>query len=481
MPSKKKKPAANPARGFATTSIAKKTQPEQEKVSEKEVKDPDNKHVTPSSDRPEQQQNGEVADATRNEVPKQELHELSPEALEARLEEEELQLLIEKYAASTQRNVDRQVGKLTTDYRVLRGHAQFLQTRVLLPQDLESRLLDLAKQDVEAAAASVPLSVRKGLPEEDTVARLWTLQRALQSLGFSEDAVGQALVHVLRLAPPADKDSTVWALEECLDWVVLNLPDQLPRYDAHTGKAKEEAQDQYDPLAIDVSVAAEKEAKSKKALSSAATTAPTTAEPSEDEGDIDVSDLESDLEPDELLSTYLATKMKLYELQPSLVESGGKGRNQQAKTAPASKNSSNVRKLQAKLQKIEADVLFDKYEADSQWILRRNQIAQDVADRKRLQLPDRSARVESAKNADDRSKRIASTVDSSSSATTNDNTDEDDDNAFADLFGAEDPNETVQTAASDSALSGRTIRILNYGQIQGLTPSRILEETCRAR
>jgi ATP-dependent RNA helicase DHX29 len=485
MPSKKKKPAANPARGFATTSIAKKAVPEEQPA--KEEAGPAEQTVGVSKQDVLNSVSQELQTASESRSVQPELHELSPEALEARLEEEEVQLLVAKYGPQVQRAVDRQVNKTSTDYRVLRGHAQFLPTRTLLPLELESKVLELAKQDLEDSAVATLPSVRNASFEEDYTTRLWTLQRILRALGFTKESVERALSFALRLGPDVDKDSPVWALDECLDWLTLKLEeDELPVYDHTTGKARDEVHDQYDSTALDVSAVATRKAKPKKSAETIVTTpstAPTTGLPSEDEVEINVSDLESDLEPEELVTTYVASKTSLYELKPDLFDNGKKGANKSQMSSSTPATLSAVKKLQAKMQRIESDVLFDQYEADSRWLLKRNEIAQDVAERRRYQLP--SHPTPAAKAADvplARSQRQPKAVSESSSEESDIESLEDDDDAFGDLFAATAPDEKPHvTIGSDSKVDPTQIIITNFGQIQGVSPWRVLEETCKSR
>lgn len=478
MPSKKKKPAANPARGFATTSIAKKVQPvAEQETTLKETHDA--AHVTKLPPSGQQAGDVEAAGESKQDDQRPELHELSPEELEKHLEQDELQLLVEKYGPQTQRAIDRQVGKLSTDYRLLRGHASHLGVRSMVSEDLILKLVDLVREDLDDAINTAS-SARITLQQEEIAARLWSLQGALKALGFRDEHIARALAYALKLQPPVDKENPVWALDECLDWLVLHTSDEdLPRYDQHTGKAQIEVQDQFNATAVDVSGSAEKEVKAKKSASSsssAGVTAPTTAAPSDEEDDIVISDLDSDLEPDELLFTHLAAREKLYELQPELFMINGKSK---AKPGSNSSTSSTVKRLQTKLQKIEADVLFDQREADAQWTMRRNQIAQDVSQRRRMQLPDRSGMNS---NKESKSKAQTTKQPASASSTSSEESDSDEeDTAFADLFGAEAPGEISTSAASDAVLHDRTITITNFGQVQGLSPWRVLEETCRAR
>jgi len=485
MPSKKKKPAANPARGFATTSIAKKVVPEVQQAKEE---------AGPAEQTAEDSKQGVLNDVSEGQQTvsesgnaQLELHELSPEALEVRLEEEEVQLLVAKYGPQVQRAVDRHVNKISTDYRVLRGHAQFLQTRTLLPLELESKVLDLAKQDLEDLAAASLSPARNPSYEEDYTTRLWTLQRILRSLGFSKESVERALSFALRLGPDVDKDSSVWGLEECLDWLTLDLDeDDLPVYDQTTGKARDEVHDQYDSAALDISAATTRKAKPKKsveALVSTPSTAPTTGLPSEDEVEINVSDLESDLEPEELVTTYVASKTLLYELKPDLFDNGKKGSNKSQLVSSTPITLPAIKKLQAKMQRIESDVLFDQYEADSRWLLKRNEIAQDVAERRRYQLPSHHTPTAKAANVRlARSTRQPKTLSESSSEDSDIESLSDNDNAFGDLFAATAPADEARVPiASDSKVDATQIIITSFGQIQGVSPWRVLEETCKSR
>lgn len=229
---KKKKPAANPARGFATTSIASKPKPEKETPPEAVVATSTEETAVPSSALPDTP----AITVTQNE---RELHELSPDELEQRLEESELQLTVEKHGAKSQRDALRHVSKFQTDCRLLRGQSQSLATRQLVPEKTLLRALELAAEDI---AATGPVAdehqARRLLQEEDIIVRLWTLQKALLLLGFPETHVDDVLKHILRY-PPADSNATIWGLDESLDWLVLSISeDDLPDYDSQTGKVK---------------------------------------------------------------------------------------------------------------------------------------------------------------------------------------------------------------------------------------------------
>jgi len=228
---KKKKPVVNPARGFATTSIASKPKAEKEVVSEPIA-------VT------NKEETSKISISVAAETPaiivtetERELHELGPDELEQRLEESGLQLIVEKCGAKSQREASRYVAKLQTDCRVLRAQAQGIPLRQMFTSEAVEKALILALEDItDTVSSPEERQSRRVLPEEDAIARLWTLQRALLSLGFSEANAEEALGHVLKLSP---SESLIWGLDESLDWLALSLPEEdLPDYDAQTGKVK---------------------------------------------------------------------------------------------------------------------------------------------------------------------------------------------------------------------------------------------------
>lgn len=231
---KKKKPAANPARGFATTSIASKPRPE---VSEADSKAASaNKPDAASKDAPPSNAQSEgVSQAnTSKEAP------LSAEEFEKQLEESALQLLVEKYAEKTRRDAQRQRSRLETDRRLLRSQADSTNTLKWLPAELLDYILDLIKAESRFSGTngSAEITGAGKMPlEEDLIARLWTLQQTLLSTGFADSRVHAAIKHILDISPNVStsvKDS-IWGLEEALDWLARECElEELPPYEPKT-------------------------------------------------------------------------------------------------------------------------------------------------------------------------------------------------------------------------------------------------------
>jgi ATP-dependent RNA helicase DHX29 len=228
---KKKKPASNPARGFATTSIASKPKAESsaaDSVSSTSKELPEAHDV----------QQVEQRDALRSGIDATSLAKatLSPEEFEKQLEDQELQLLVEKHAAKSKREALRQKTRLETERRVLRTQAENLSTRKWLPTELMDEILDMVKAEGRYTGQSSDASTsQKPLSEEDLTIRLWTLYQALIGAGFFDDKSILALRHVLDISDKitASNKDAIWGMEEALDWLSRECSrKELPDYES---------------------------------------------------------------------------------------------------------------------------------------------------------------------------------------------------------------------------------------------------------
>jgi len=224
---KKKKPAANPARGFATTSIASKPKAIEKKAEEGET-------PTEAKDTNEAPESKTQSKFPTSEEPKaKELHELSPEELTEQLERNELQQLLEKHGSKVRREISRLDSKLRTDSRVLRGQAQHISLKKWLPQELVNEILDLMKKEKQDAGQTAKQqNSSKALSEEDTVIRCWTLMETLHDFGIAEDDITKAIGALLKNPPSPDSGSYIWGFKESLDYLSLELDEKnLPNYE----------------------------------------------------------------------------------------------------------------------------------------------------------------------------------------------------------------------------------------------------------
>lgn len=231
---KKKKAASNPARGFATTSIASKP---------KEV------HVTEEAEAAvltQDEQLGKADSVVSKSIAvdstSKELHELSPEELEIQLEESDLQLLVEKQGEKSKKDASRQIARLQTERRVLRTQAVPLSTHRWLPPELMLQITDQLGAQMASGGLYVEFDNKakpQSIPEDDLSVRLWTLGQVLVKLGFSEARAHEAISQLLqneqlaKHATLAQAKDFIWGLEECLDWLGLVCePVEMLDYDA---------------------------------------------------------------------------------------------------------------------------------------------------------------------------------------------------------------------------------------------------------
>lgn len=221
---KKKKPASNPARGFATTSVASKPRTDIEPASESTT------DHTPEVTGQENQQATALGAGGPSNITVQ--NDISPEEFEKQLEENELQQLVEKHAQKAKRDAARQKTRLETERRVLRSQAETLSTRKWLPAELMEEILDLIQGEGRSNQGTDTST--KQVPEEDLVIRLWTLKQALIGAGFMEEKVALTIREILGQSDKisgSNKD-VIWGLEEALDWLARECSrDELPGYD----------------------------------------------------------------------------------------------------------------------------------------------------------------------------------------------------------------------------------------------------------
>lgn len=221
---KKKKPASNPARGFATTSTASKA-----KVNEVEVDRVDASTEEPARINEKTQGPANVLSNDIDKNVEKALHELSPEELEKQLEESTLQVFVETHGTKTKKEVSRHLSRLQTERRLLRAQAEPLVTRQWLPQEIMQLCMGLLEQSNLPRSNNMPVSCYgiADLSDDDLLIKIWTLRQLLPQLGFSLDATTLALRHLLSKKDSLDPKSlsaakdSVWGLDESLSWLAL--------------------------------------------------------------------------------------------------------------------------------------------------------------------------------------------------------------------------------------------------------------------
>ena len=479
MAGKKKKPAANPARGFATTSVASKPKPEKPEdassVEPSGVNTPSTKAGTPAT------KNNKTSDTGKDA--ERELHELSPEELEAQLEASELQQFVEEYAGKVRKESSRHVSRLQTDKRLLRNQSEYMSVRDWLPKELTQQIVEYATQGNNNESSG---ATKRTLPKgDDLVSKVWQLRLCLNGLELPDERVGDAIAQVLSNPPADDASGQPWGLPEALDWLSWNCNnDELNDYDYEKPKITASAQD---PTDESLEPQDTKVPRWKKPQANA----PTETEQPADDG-IEVSDIESDLEPDELLSIYLATKARLFDLDPE--GEGGmakkkQGKGQKGQPATKAAPGRGQKKLQARVQRIESDVLFDKREGEAQWNEKKIGLAREFSERRKWQLQSEQAKTPevnangSANAGESTSDNISDEAERLGLELLKEAEDMGDDDMLGGMFGNLPGSEETSTPSdsTSSVVHSQNVVVRDFGRLTGMNPKRVLEEACKAR
>lgn len=495
---KTKKPAANPARGFATQSIASKARVEPvEDALPPPKKGPEATKPTASS-----QPNEADGAASGSEVKKQ---DLTPEEFEAQLELSELQLLVEKYAQKTRRDAQRQKQRLDTDRRLLRSQAESINAKKWLPTELMDQIVDLVQAEGRFAASNTVegSSGGKMLSEEDLTIKLWTLQQTLRGAGFPEEKVQDALQYVLDISTNISgsvKDS-IWGLDEAMDWFARECPlEDLPEYETRLGVSGLTPADSPLPSGATTPLLNEPEAlqKAKSRKKNGATLKSGVMSPRRQ-----VVTYDSDIEPDDLIPAYLDTKAKLFAIQRPLRDGPKKTTKKGPKSStqlqpPAQSGSSTddleTAKLLAKLDRVENDPLFDTGLAHMQWAPVLIGLERDYADEKKLKAELEALKVKEEQNQQEEGSKSVDEDEDEDDETTQEakrvaaeilaENDSDEGQGLADMFADLPTNEVDTDGKTTTVLNnsdGTKVTIRDFGKSSGLSPTRVLEEACRSR
>ncbi|KAL1954208.1 hypothetical protein VTO42DRAFT_1526 [Malbranchea cinnamomea] len=470
---KKKKPASNPARGFATVSVPSK---QKATAITESLQQPSVLKGTP--DPSEKQSAQKATGSSSGSGSKQELHQLSPEELEKHLEEAELLSLVEKYAAKCKNEASRQVDRLETERRVLRPQAQPLSLINWLPRELLDQILE--KEKLELRNPQSLLNSGNGneysrlLSEEEMCARLWTLQQTLLELGFPESKVTEALKNVPISASnelSGSKDS-IPCLEQAMEWLAMHCDEsELPQY----GQRKQV------PTIVDSRQTDDKADATTSGATMPGNNGSRTPKPvlSEPPTPLDFTSEESDVsdDPQSLVPRYVSLLSHMYKIQPSLFNApkgkskkSMRGREENAELDP------RVARLQQKLKKIESDILFDSDVAEQEWQARLAELRIETAksaQQLRSQVPDFDTQ---RTKVDAQPEPVSKNSKPKENAM---NEEEDEGGILGDLFLSEEAYGEEPPILGISL--NTTIKQRDFGKSSGMNPRRILEESCRAR
>ncbi|KAL8817458.1 MAG: hypothetical protein Q9223_003713 [Gallowayella weberi] len=485
---KNKKLASNPARGFATTSIASKANDVSEEVTEK-----------PSP--PDGVESQTVAQMVCGNQPpaEQKVHELSPEALEKHLEESELQLFVEKHISKIKRDASRQVAKLQTDKRLLRVQAEPLSTRSWLPPEV----MELIMQTLEAEKTlGRPGNGTQNeynsfeMSEDDLCIRIWTLKQTLIQLGFAHHNCQGALQDLLMVCQrPSVRDSlmikdSIWGLDYCLDWLAFHyearevppynsihaVPKVTPFLEQHHRNNTSNGCAGNEILRTPLASRSPSPHSQKRTVDNDGDRSP------EDAATTALDDTESENDPENMTETYVALQTQLYELQPDL-QNSSKNCKIPLRHGSAKALTPEIIKIHQRLERLKADILFDLHEAEERWSEKHKQLMKAAAERRKLDLNSESRPISYQSDGQDTAGRT--TV--QANVTSNGSGDDSDLEALGEFFsGLPDATTSVGINRIDSDTNannplGRPVIIRNFGKWNGVNPRRTFEEACKAR
>lgn len=482
---KKKKPASNPARGFATTSTASKPKQDDAKELEGGVQlDAPDMHTLSTA----------AGDSIRNDNsfnrdPKKALCELTPEELESQLEESGLQILVEDHGEKTKKTVSRLVSRLQTEKRLLRSQAEHLGIRQWLPPEIMEIVTNLlqAQEDSNAyvQANTVNDKTTSDLSEDEVLIKLWTLKKALPQLGFPEQRTDLALRHLLTAVNKSGLQSlspgreSVWGLDECLAWLALDSePSDLPRLDGREGQSYGSADIQPSGVLINTPATTPTNSRPDSPLSKEFP--PRSPQMIDEDSSLSsASDTDSDAEPEHLVTKYLDLQSRLHEISPELTEIDarrrrGKGKHPVSNGSLESTSTRRIERLLAKINMIKSDLLFDEDKANIRWAEIRIDLVQEAAERKRLGIGNEGEQREARP-----------TVRSNTNLAASHDGDDDTDGIFSGFFDslpdtATDP-ATGLSIMSIASQEGNNVEVRDFGKWTGMSPRRVLEEACKAR
>lgn len=192
-----------------------------------------------------------------------------------------------------------------------------------------------------------------------------------------------------------------------------------------------------------------------------------------------------DIEPDELLPAYLEAKERLFALQrPSQNTARLRAPKQSARGGGENPEEAM---LLAKIEKIEKDVLFDKYIAEGQWRTRKIVLEKEYAQARKQKLEEEREKEasEPSEPIEDDQDEISKEADRIAAEVLAQDNESDDDAALADLFASLPTNEVDPTTGKTNTVingkDGIKVIIRDFGKWTGVSPLRVLEEACRAR
>jgi ATP-dependent RNA helicase DHX29 len=175
----------------------------------------------------------------------------------------------------------------------------------------------------------------------------------------------------------------------------------------------------------------------------------------------------------------LSTKRKLLDIRPELFVSKKGKRGIKSNVESSGQTSVITRKLQAKLSKIEQDILFDQRAADYQWDHQRELLLRERFARKEFGLEkeadgaEGSTKMQFENDLGGNHPDKASTVEDESSIQTSD------DELLGPMFSVMSVDQDPSASQKDGDIG--IVRLRDFGEHKGLGPTKVLKDVLRAR
>ncbi|KIX10435.1 uncharacterized protein Z518_01517 [Rhinocladiella mackenziei CBS 650.93] len=456
---KKKKSAANPARGFATTSLPSKARPP-DKPNKELVNIETGEKGQHVSAAPAESAGGQITGRKGDESSEQtsDIKNMSPEDLEAHLENSELEALVEKYAMRSMAEARRQVTKLETERRQLRSQAYRLSTYNWLFDELVDEIFRM--NDMDSISAWPVLNANSpSNDEERLMVDLWTLEKVLEALRFPR--VADAIAYIAELAMsgrPYTVGDSLPGLYGALQWYSSGSQSaELSNYEQGTtsksGQSGESTplQESSEPISATQS------------RPSPTSTPAKTSEPEDDSlPSMSSSESDDDDDPSKLTEEYVRVQRLIWEVQNP---------HPSQDSVTTAKRQKRMPKLSRKVQNLRRDPLFDEFEAESAWYTSlmelqatHQKLIREYAARRREQTLGATKKTEDLDSEDGRPLL--------------DNTESDGEDGNGLLGGIFGGSDEPDTASEDLGNTGQ-VKLVDFGKWTGVSPRKLLDDICK--
>ena len=483
---KKKKPVANPNRGFATVSIASKqrTMPTVEASNTHKHDEGVGNEANDVDDAANVESSHQPARSERQVV------DMTAEELEIHLDNADLQNLIDSNGEKIKQQAARNVTRLMTEKRLLRQSLEMLNTWAALPPELTHHLF----QHVQSITMTHRGSAHSDGDREDAADKKttelllpsWRLSLLLQGLNFPRDMTLQALARIAEIDMTEDADALRdpdWNLSASLNILAVAMAANTDLDFTHPQVEAEKAVNDNvqaegicatgHHLIIPAFLNCWPDERETPEIKHTPTT-------NQDKGNVETqtaheaevdepSDLESELESDQMIEKYLSLMKALHQLDPDALDQGKKkGRKGTTKlTTPNIQRSiahdQRILRVQRLITKIQSDVLFDQQSADEAWSLIHIDLKREDAERRRLGVDvPKSEKMSSAKQS---ANDVA----------------EDSDIIVGELFDSLPDVGSNVVEESKKTSSSKAKKMRRFNTWTGISPRRVLQEACKAR